>query len=80
MAHCMLPVFILTLCIITKLGLLAYFTIKRYGLEDNYMERLKNHVRCITIVHPLQEIRKYREFSAFFRMLGIFVCENITGD
>lgn len=44
------------------------------------MERRKDHVRCITIVHPLHEIRKYREFSAFFRLLGIFVCENISGE
>lgn len=44
------------------------------------MERKKDHVRCITIVHPLHEIRKYREFSAFFRLLGIFVCENISGE
>lgn len=36
-------------------------------------------VRCITIVHPLHEIRKYRECSGFFRLLGIFVCENILG-
>lgn len=43
------------------------------------MESRQDYVRCITIVHPLHEIRKYRELSAFFRFLGIFVCENITG-
>lgn len=44
------------------------------------MMRRVGDVRCITIVHPLQEIRKYREYSAFFRLLGIFVCEKISGD
>lgn len=43
------------------------------------MIRKIGDVRCITIVHPLDEIRKYRECSAFFRLLGIFVCENICG-
>lgn len=44
------------------------------------MEREKDHVRCITVVHPLHKIREYREFSAFFRLMGIFVCENIAGE
>lgn len=44
------------------------------------MERGKDHVRCITVVHPLHKIREYREFSAFFRLMGIFVCENIAGE
>lgn len=39
------------------------------------MIREIDDVRCITIVHPLHEIRKYREYSAFFRLIGIFVCE-----
>ena len=43
------------------------------------MEPIKGNVRCITIVHPLHEIRKYREFSGFFRWIGVFVCENIYG-
>ena len=43
------------------------------------MIRRIGDVRCITIVHPLHEIKKYRECSAFFRLLGIFVCENIIG-
>lgn len=36
-------------------------------------------VRCIKIVHPLDKIRLYRVLSAFFRFVGIFVCENIAG-
>lgn len=44
------------------------------------MSGLEDHVRCITIVHPLYEIREYRELSAFFRFLGIFVCEKIEGE
>lgn len=43
------------------------------------MNRLRDHVRCVTITHPLCEIREYRELSAFFRFLGIFVCEIIEG-
>lgn len=39
----------------------------------------KGIVRCIKIVHPLDKIRLYRILSAFFRFIGIFVCENITG-
>ncbi len=44
------------------------------------MIRRIDDVRCITIVHPLHEIRKYRECSAFFRLLGIFVYEKILGE
>ena len=44
------------------------------------MIRRIGDVRCMTIVHPLHEIRKYRESSAFFRLLGIFVCEKISGE
>ena len=40
---------------------------------------MKGIVRCIKIVHPLDKIRLYRILSAFFRLIGIFVCENITG-
>ena len=36
-------------------------------------------IRCVTIVHRVDEIARYREFSAFFRLLGIFVCEKIEG-
>ena len=43
------------------------------------MIRKIGDVRCITIVHPLDEIRKYRECSAFFFFFGIFVSENICG-
>lgn len=39
----------------------------------------KERIRCITIVHPLSEIRIYRILSAFYRFIGIFVCENIAG-
>ena len=39
------------------------------------MVQQRDHVRCITIVHPVGEIRGYRLLSAFFRLHGIFVCE-----
>lgn len=38
-----------------------------------------NYVRCIRIMHPLSEVRLYRLLSAFFRLVGIFACENISG-
>lgn len=38
------------------------------------------NVRCITIIHPLHEIKNYRMYAAFFRLLGIFVCEKTTGE
>lgn len=34
-------------------------------------------IRCITIVHPAGEIKEYRWLSAFFRLVGIWVCENV---
>lgn len=39
----------------------------------------KDSFRCITIVHPADRIKEYRWFSAFFRLAGIWVCENILG-
>ncbi|GFI50110.1 hypothetical protein IMSAGC020_01316 [Lachnospiraceae bacterium] len=38
-----------------------------------------NYARCVRIMHPLSEVRLYRLLSAFFRMVGIFACENIHG-
>ncbi|MEY8392108.1 hypothetical protein AALA98_12200 [Lachnospiraceae bacterium 45-W7] len=38
------------------------------------------YVRCIKIIHYPAEVRVYRELSAFFRFVGIFVCENLTSD
>ncbi len=37
----------------------------------------KDSIRCITIVHPPNEIKEYRLLSAFFRLIGIWVCENV---
>ncbi len=37
----------------------------------------KDFFRCITIIHPDDQIKEYRWFSAFFRLAGIWVCENI---
>lgn len=37
----------------------------------------KDSIRCITIVHPRNEIKEYRLLSAFFRLIGIWVCENV---
>lgn len=39
------------------------------------MVQQRDHVRCITIVHSVGEIKGYRLLSAFFRLHGIFVCE-----
>ena len=36
-------------------------------------------IRCITIVHPADEIAEYRMISAFLRLFGIFVCERLEG-
>ena len=36
-------------------------------------------IRCITIVHPADEIAEYRTISAFLRLFGIFVCERLEG-
>ncbi len=38
------------------------------------------YVRCIKIVHHPAEVKMYRMLSAFFRFVGIFVCENLIGD
>lgn len=38
------------------------------------------YVTCVKIVHRPAEVKVYRKLSAFFRFVGIFVCENITGD
>ena len=62
----------------SKKNIKEYIINRIRRLEDNRMEREKDHVRCITVVHPLHKIREYREFSAFFRLMGIFVCENIA--
>lgn len=44
------------------------------------MEELEvTHLRCVKIVHPLSEVRLYRMLSAFFRLVGVFACENIEG-
>ena len=36
-------------------------------------------IRCITIIHPADEIIEYRTISAFLRLFGIFVCERLEG-
>ena len=36
-------------------------------------------IRCITIIHPADEIIEYRTRSAFLRLFGIFVCERLEG-
>ncbi len=42
---------------------------------------MKNkYIRCINIVHHPAEVRVYRMLSAFFRLVGIFVCENLAVD
>ena len=38
---------------------------------------MKTEVRCITIMHKKEEISRYLIFSAFFRLLGIFVYEKV---
>lgn len=43
------------------------------------MARNKNYVRCIRVMHPLSEVRLYRIVAAFFRLIGVFACENIIG-
>lgn len=40
----------------------------------------KDSIRCITIVHPRNEIKEYRCLSAFFRLIGIWVCENVEDE
>lgn len=37
----------------------------------------EDRIRCITIIHPADEIKEYRWISAFFRLVGIWVCENV---
>lgn len=37
----------------------------------------RDSIRCITIVHPADEIKEYRWLSAFFRLIGIWVCEKV---
>lgn len=39
-----------------------------------------DNIRCITIIHSIDRIKEYRWLSAFFRLIGIFVCENILGE
>ena len=34
-------------------------------------------IRCVTIIHPTDEIREYREMAGFFRLIGVFVCEKM---
>lgn len=38
------------------------------------------NIKCITIVHPRNDIKKYRKWSALFRLFGIFVCEKLEDD
>lgn len=38
---------------------------------------MKQGIRCVTIIHPTDEIREYREMAGFFRLIGIFVCEKM---
>lgn len=38
---------------------------------------MTNEVRCITIIHKKGEISRFRVFSAFFRLIGIFVYEKV---
>lgn len=40
---------------------------------------MKSGLKCITIIHPVDWINNYREVAAFFRLLGIFVCEKLEG-
>lgn len=37
-------------------------------------------IKCIKIVHPVEEVHMYREMAGFFRFVGIFACENMTGE
>lgn len=41
---------------------------------------MKINIKSITIVHPRNDIEKYREWSALFRLFGIFVCEKLEDD
>lgn len=34
-------------------------------------------LRCIIIVHPINEVKDYRKWAAFFRLIGVFVCEKL---
>ncbi len=36
-------------------------------------------IRCVTIVHKADEIKRYRKMSGYFRLIGIFVCEILEG-
>lgn len=38
------------------------------------------YIKCIKIIHDPREVRIYRALSAFFRLIGVFACENLTGD
>ncbi len=44
------------------------------------MQNKSIYIRCVKIVHHPAEVRIYRKLSAFFRFVGIFVCENLIGD
>lgn len=37
-----------------------------------------DYIKYITILHPLDRIEEYRWLSAFFRLVGILVCERIS--
>lgn len=37
-----------------------------------------DYMKYITILHPLNRIEEYRWLSAFFRLIGILVCERIS--
>lgn len=40
----------------------------------------KDDLKTITIIHPADRVYEYRWLSGFFRLIGIWVCENIAGD
>ena len=49
--------------------------------KNNQLEKnIYIHLRCITIVHPVDRIEEYRFFAAFFRFIGVWVFENLSGD
>lgn len=42
------------------------------------MER--DNIKTVTITHPAERVKEYRWLAGFFRLLGIWVCENILGE
>ena len=49
--------------------------------KNNQLEKnIYIDLRCITIVHPVDRIEEYRFFAAFFRFIGVWVFENLSGD